>query len=261
MGGDSDDEESGMQCEVTEGSFDCSIVCNSRGGGSSNASTAASDSGYVVLCEVCEYKHVSKAVMNAGTKEYPKWRCRPCHASSRWYDRALTSQGKQPSVLKQGRHRKKYNDAVMRFRVRSPLDPPEMASQDMSDNLQDRKRHAWSFFEEYEAELSIANIARAKWLPERAFLGYHTALLLYKLDDAKAIWRKEVERAGPHRRKVAGNWQIATDMPEETVHGSTRKKRQVLRTTEELGSDEDAEEAAEMKKRKIEAMQPGDFNS
>ena len=64
-------------------------------------------------------------MLNKGTSEHPKWVDKPCHASSRWYDKAIVSHGEKPADIKRMK-KKKYAANVFRFRIVQPSDPKEV---------------------------------------------------------------------------------------------------------------------------------------
>ena len=61
-----------------------------------------------LTCDLCLVSYPQAAMINVGAKDYPRWRDCPCHTSSRWYDKVLTSQYVVPGDLKKHQKSKKY---------------------------------------------------------------------------------------------------------------------------------------------------------
>ena len=97
-------------------------------------------------CDLCLFTYPQGLVLNVGSKEYPRYRDRPCHAASRWYDKALESQGTTPGQLKTTQPRK-YASHVFRFRVMSPDDPEDVKAAAKCVTKQGRRAQAAVFFE------------------------------------------------------------------------------------------------------------------
>ena len=76
-------------------------------------------------CKYCCHKFPAVCMINKGTAEHPTWVDKQCHASSRWYDKALVSHGTAPNAQKRD-DPKKYARHVFRFRIGCESDPPEV---------------------------------------------------------------------------------------------------------------------------------------
>ena len=39
-------------------------------------------------CDVCKFIYTAYLLINIGCRKYPKWRCRPCHTASKFYEKS-----------------------------------------------------------------------------------------------------------------------------------------------------------------------------
>ena len=125
-----DDTLSGLTCQITGGSS-AKILDNQAA---------------CMNCEICGFKWKPSQVLNAGTKDSPKYRDRACHSSSRWTDKALQSQKVDLPNMKRTRWID-YRRTVLKFRICSPDDPPELVAKCGCRSLQDRKLLREEYFE------------------------------------------------------------------------------------------------------------------
>ena len=97
-----------------------------------------------VSCYYCGFRFPGDGVIHKGTSEHPKWVDKPCHASSRWYDKAIVSHGEVPADIKR-LQKKKYAANVFRFRVVHPSDPEEVKNACKLQHNQQRIDEMWVF--------------------------------------------------------------------------------------------------------------------
>eukprot|EP00971_Amphidinium_carterae_P350021 6491348-Amphidinium_carterae.1 len=110
---------------------DIVLVRNNKGGNQEPIAEGSQAEG----CYICGRRFATCNLINVGDKKYPKWRCKPCHNSSKMIDRAATSEGddrkEAMSQLKKN-HPAKWSNLVLMCRVGVPGEPPASKSQTVS---------------------------------------------------------------------------------------------------------------------------------
>ena len=141
-----------------------------------------------VECDLCKRRWPARFVINIGTRDYPRYRDKPCHASARWFDKALGSQG---ADLKDIKEKKKsfYVIGCARFRVVSKDDEHAVITAEtiVSDALTshtDRMSALVEFLETYQADVFGEYADVVDWMAQREFVGYYVNSLLYAKQEA-----------------------------------------------------------------------------
>ena len=118
---DADDKsDAGTSLDKSEGEDDKIAMRTSPvQGGSGDASHAT------IECDICKFIFTAWLLINIGCRKYPKWRCRPCHTASKFYDKVLISKNVVPGDMKK-LERGRYCKFVFRLRVCIDDDPEEV---------------------------------------------------------------------------------------------------------------------------------------
>ena len=202
-----DGHEEAMSCSP------CVIFSMKRDGHKAHAAAASR----TIQCEICDLMRPMNMCTNIGTKEYPRYRDRPCNAAAAFYDRALRSQGLVPAESKQ--NRSKYIGNVFKFRVSHQDDIPEVVEKSVCANKVDRQNHAYVFFELNTHELATALEERVMYGNESEFIGYHMTFCANKRDQAQKLWgaSSPAKSGVPCRNNRRGQITLAIELPYEIV--------------------------------------------
>ena len=138
------------------------------------------------LCDICKFLHCV-LIFSAGSRDYPRWRCKPCHAALTFYDKVLDSKNISKRDFKKS-ERRKYELFVFRLRISHADDPPELVAKSFNHSLQDRKKQHGVFFETVSRENASETKENIGWANYREFLGYHCLFLLYSRPEAEQLW-------------------------------------------------------------------------
>ena len=235
---------------MDDSSFTASLAAMNANSSSEQKIKIASQG--LIGCDTCDFKFSSAFVINVGSKEYPKYRCRPCHASSRWYDRALESQGKKAGEMKQ-KNPAKYKLACVKFRVSVESDPPELKVASSCSDKTKRRDLAAEFFDSIEAESYTGAEERVQFCNEGQFVGYYMMFEAMKEAAAKALWQKSSPANSGFARRTnkQGQLTIAVELPSMAIRGKNNSHTRRLETKDVKGESEDEDEFQESSRKKF----------
>ena len=171
-----------------------------------------------------------------GTNIKDNHKCKPCHASSRWYDSAMKSQGKVPGDMKT-RYPHKYKAHVLIFRVGAPTDPLPLQESSKVHSKEERRYHAAVLFEEWEAETAIEVRESVKHLTQNEFLGYMVTFQYQTEKSATVLWENAIRPGSTVKTKHNrhGALTVPVEMPTEVIKidRKSHKKRLAKESREE----------------------------
>lgn len=136
-------------------------------------------------------------VINKGTKDYPKYVCRPCWNSSRWLEKSLVSRNVNVATYKRDRW-PKYRIDVLKFRIADGNDSQEVThiileaigEADTCRSWQERRNMSSYLDEVSYKEKEFYSGGKIAWLTERQFIGYKVNKELYTKTEALQLWNE-----------------------------------------------------------------------
>lgn len=159
-----------------------------------------SDGGKHFECEICHFNYQSCDVVNAGTKEYPHWRCKQCHNASRWLDKTYRSKGWDVAEYKRTKW-SIYCKHTLQFRLWTRRCPPEL--KDAAPDGKKGRYVAWVVFEEaMQFEIFNEDSTSIAFLTFRQWVGYYKIFECYTEQEAKDLWNAALQAPEYKEKKI-----------------------------------------------------------
>ena len=221
------------------------------GTGCAAAATAAALTAHEAegeLCAHCTRTFQVSVMQNYGCKNYPKWRCRACHAAARALERAAKSRGEQHYQRfceMRRQHPLRFSDLVLQCRVspdgEEPLEGQEELWMDRCKSAKDRRERMARIVKTVFSVKAIEEYEDVRFLTERQFrahMRYSEDMTAAEAQNAwdKAVVSSEVEKK--HLRSGAVTVAVSVAMGVRTF--SQKGSKRALETFSDV-DDSDAE--------------------
>ena len=220
------------------------VVDSGFGGG------GAPCSGIQLQCDICDFKFPATMMINIASKEYPKYRDKPCVAAAKFYDRAIEASGVVPGEIK--KNKKRYKNNVMIMRVAHKDDPEEVKKACVCLHKSDRREHAHEIFEIELVEKASIVDETVMYCNENQFVGYLVMYEAMEKLDAKAKWLECVkpDSGVPRRTNKKQQTCLAVELAMRVSRQESNRKQRGIKRTEAPDSDNE-EEAIEQAKTRM----------
>lgn len=195
-------------------------------------------------CEFCAFSYNSARIVNGGSREYPKWRCKACHSASRWYDKTLKS--KNWDVAKYKKQKSScYTRHVLKFRLWKKGDPVELQESGLSSR---KERYSAFLVIEETLQFEVYNEEHQSigWLTKRQYIGYHVTWEAYKESEVLTMWDEQLTKTTVERKNIKGEIVLPVLMPEYITNGVRASEIVAKKKKKKAASDDsDGEKAFE----------------
>ena len=205
-------------------------------------------------CAYCERALGTKHMINFGNRNYPRFRCKPCHNSVRLLERAAKAAGEaRAEAFSRDRrlHPKAFIDLVLQCRVASENEPPAprevpsvaKASAGKGENLEKATQLVREMF---SCKGVRETDGRMACLTERQFRSYYKVFEDYSAQEAAAKWEKDSQSCEVRQRRDRdGSLMLAVRLPPMAeAFKEFGHKRALLGTSGADDSDDPDEQGA-----------------